>query len=180
MIRKSFLASFLVALGVAVNLSLGPPLGPFLFSFGLLSICYLDAFLFTGKAGYLWKDAPGELGMILALNMISGWGFGRLLATIRPEFVAIAAGIVDSWGWTWTFFLESFFCGAIMFLCVELYQRKTILGIILGVPIFIFCGFQHSIANIIYLGLANSFSFVIILCIVGNLLGSIFVSEITK
>ena len=178
MIKKSILAPLLVALGVAVNLSLGPPLGPFLFAFGLLGICVLEANLFTGKAGYLWRENPIQLTQILFLNLISGYAYGVLLSFMNPEYSDKAYNLIDSWSWSWAYFLSSFFCGIIMFLCVELYKRKNILGIILGVPIFIFCGFQHSIANIIYLGLANSFSFVIILCIVGNLLGSIFISEI--
>ena len=66
-------------------------------------------------------------------------------------------------------------CGVIMYLAVKMYKEKTALGIIFGVPLFIFSGFQHSIANIITLGVASTFDWSIILCILGNFIGSLFV-----
>ena len=59
--KKGILASILIGFGVAVLLFLGNPLGPVLFAFGLLGVCYLDAWLFTGKAGYYWKNKITEL-----------------------------------------------------------------------------------------------------------------------
>lgn len=38
------------------------------------------------------------------------------------------------------------------------------------------CGYQHCIANIIVLGVAGTFSHTILLCIVGNLIGSIIIN----
>ena len=46
-----------------------------------------------------------------------------------------------------------------MYICVNEYkENNSIIGILYGVPLFIFCGFQHSIANIIILGVARTFS----------------------
>ena len=60
-----------------------------------------------------------------------------------------------------------------MYLAVEMYRRGTKLGILIGVPLFIFCGFQHSIANVITMGVAMEFSWTILLCALGNFLGAI-------
>ena len=63
----------------------------------------------------------------------------------------------------------------IMYIAVYMYRKGTPLGIIFGIPLFILCGFQHCIANIITLGVALTFSPTIFICILGNLIGSLFV-----
>ena len=60
-----------------------------------------------------------------------------------------------------------------MYLAVALYRHGTKLGIMFGVPLFIFCGFQHSIANVITLGVAVQFSWTVLLCALGNFIGAI-------
>ena len=173
MIKKAILAPILIGLGVVVNLILGQPLGPIFFSFGLLGVCYLEAELFTGKAGYMWRNKKFELSIILIINLIVGWAFGQIIGIMNPGLILPATKVVSHFSWSLPYFIESLLCGMVMYVCVSLYKKKTNLGIMLGVPLFIYCGFQHSIANIIYLGLANSFSSAIILCIFGNFLGSV-------
>ena len=177
--KKGILASILIGFGVAVLLFLGNPLGPVLFAFGLLGVCYLDAWLFTGKAGYYWKNKTTELFTILCVNLISGHAFGWLLGYSSPQLVPVAMEKVASWTFDAEFFVRAVFCGAIMYICVELFKRGTVFGIFFGVPLFIFCGFQHCIANIIVLGVASHPEFVwswtILLAIVGNLIGSIII-----
>lgn len=70
---KGILASILIGFGVAVLLFLGNPLGPVLFAFGLMGVCYLQADLYTGKAGYYWKNKKAELAKILILNLAAGY-----------------------------------------------------------------------------------------------------------
>lgn len=67
---KSILASILIGFGVAVLLFLSNPLGPVLFAFGLMGVCYLQADLYTGRAGYYWKDKKAELTKILVINLV--------------------------------------------------------------------------------------------------------------
>lgn len=50
-LKRSILAPILIGLGAILLLYIGSPIGPFLFAFGLLGVCMLDADLFTGKAG---------------------------------------------------------------------------------------------------------------------------------
>lgn len=177
MIKKSILAPILIALGVVVNLILGQPLGPIFFAFGLLSVCYLEVDLFTGKAGYMWRNKKFELlFVILPINLIVGWAFGKVIGVMEPSLIAPATSLIAQFSWSLPYFLKSIFCGMVMYICVSLYKKKTNLGIMFGVPLFIYCGFQHSIANIIYLGIAGAFNISIFLCAFGNLLGSMIIN----
>lgn len=174
--KKSVFASLCIALGVAVQLNIGNPLGALLFSFGLLVICKEDANLFTGKVGFLWRNRFLDLFPILGINLLFGWIFGNILGIANSNLVVEANSRISSWEFSKEFFLQSFFCGVIMYLAVKLYKGKNLYGIFIGVPLFILCGFQHCIANIIILGIGKTFSATIFLCILGNTLGSIFVS----
>lgn len=175
LVRLAVAASFLIGLGDFVLLKIGEPLGPFLFSFGLLGVCVLGLNLFTGKCGFIFEDKIKVLDIVLILiiNLIFGYAIGVLFNVMDGSIVGAAEAKVANWGISWGFFLKSVMCGAIMYLAVELYRRGTKLGILIGVPLFIFSGFQHSIANVITMGVAISFSWSILLCALGNFIGSI-------
>lgn len=175
LIRLSVGASLLIGLGDYVLLKVSEPIGPFLFSFGLLGVCIMGLNLFTGKCGFWFEDRIKffDLLIILVANLIAGYGFGAIFGMMDSTIVTAAEWKVAAWEMTLSFFLKSAMCGAIMYLAVELYRRGTKLGILLGVPLFIFCGFQHSIANVITMGVAGVFSWSIILCALGNLVGAL-------
>jgi formate/nitrite transporter FocA (FNT family) len=177
---KSVLASILIGFGVAVLLFLGNPLGPILFAFGLMGVCYLQADLYTGKAGYYWKDKKANLATILILNLAAGYTFGLLLGYSSPQLIPVALEKIAGWDFSMAFFIRSIFCGMIMYICVDIFKRGSYIGILYGVPLFIFCGFQHCIANIIVLGVAQSWSWTLILAIIGNLVGSMIINILSK
>ena len=177
---KSVLASILIGFGVAVLLFLGNPLGPILFAFGLMGVCYLQADLYTGKAGYYWKDKKANLATILILNLAAGYTFGLLLGYSSPQLIPVALEKIASWDFSMAFFIRSMFCGMIMYICVDIFKRGSYVGILYGVPLFIFCGFQHCIANVIVLGVAQSWSWTLILVIIGNLVGSMIINVLSK
>lgn len=177
---KSVLASILIGCGVAVLLFLGNPLGPILFAFGLMGVCYLQADLYTGKAGYYWKDKKANLATILILNLAAGYTFGLLLGYSSPQLIPVALEKIASWDFSMAFFIRSMFCGMIMYICVDIFKRGSYIGILYGVPLFIFCGFQHCIANVIVLGVAQSWSWTLILAIIGNLVGSMIINVLSK
>lgn len=173
---KSILSPILIGFGVVVNLTLGAPLGAILFSFGLLGVCMLGADLFTGKAGYMWRTQPIELIKILLINLLAGYLFGMIVSIGFPNLIPLAISKIVSWMFSLQFFIQSIFCGMIMYIAVDIYKKGSLMGIFFGVPLFIFCGFQHCIANIIVLGIAGTFNSSILLAIVGNLVGSIIIS----
>lgn len=175
LVRLSAGASLLIGLGDFVLLKIGEPIGPFLFAFGLLGVCVLGLNLFTGKCGFLIEDKIKitDLIIILLVNLICGYAIGVMFSLFDNAIIGVAEAKVASWSMSLEFFLKSVMCGVIMYLAVELYRRGTKLGILLGVPLFIFCGFQHSIANVITMGVAVEFSWTILLCAAGNFVGAI-------
>ena len=175
LIRLSAAASLLIGLGDFVLLKIGQPLGPFLFAFGLLGVCILGLNLFTGKCGFLFEDniKLSDLIIILLSNLVFGYAFGVIFSMMDSAIIETAEAKVVSWSMSWEFFLDSMACGAIMYLAVDLYRKGSKLGILIGVPLFIFCGFQHSIANAITMGVATGFSWTVALCAAGNFAGSL-------
>lgn len=168
-------ASLLIGLGDYVLLKIGEPIGPFLFSFGLLGVCALGANLFTGKCGFLIEDRIGifELLTILVINLVFGYLIGAVFGLIDESVATAAAAKVANWDISGEFFLKSALCGVIMYLAVAIYRKGSPLGILLGVPLFIFCGFQHSIANVITLGTTMTFDWSVLLCAAGNFVGAL-------
>lgn len=177
LINKSIAASLLIALGNYALLKVGNPLGPFLFALGLLGVCYMGQNLFTGKCGFLFEDKIKitDLLLILIFNLIAGYLFGLAFSITDKEVFANAVLKVSTWDISWAFFIKSILCGVVMYIAVYLYRQKTPLGIIYGIPLFIFCGFQHCIANIITMGVARTFHWSIIIAIIGNFLGSLLI-----
>lgn len=172
-------ASLLIGLGDYVLLKIGTPIGPFLFAFGLLGVCVLKLNLFTGKCGFLFEDniKVSDLIIILVANLIFGYLVGMTFGLIDSEVLAAAGSKVAGWECSVEFFLKSVLCGVIMYLAVAIFRKGSPLGILFGVPLFIFCGFQHSIANAITAGVTMELNLNIILpiliCAAGNLVGAL-------
>lgn len=175
LVRLSAGASLLIGLGDYVLLKIGTPIGPFLFAFGLLGVCVIGLNLFTGKCGFVIEDRikVSDLAIMLAVNLVCGYAFGVMFGVMDASIIAVASEKVVGWDLDWGFFLRSAACGAVMYLAVDLYRRGTVLGVLLGVPLFIFCGFQHSVANAVTMGAAMDFSWTILLCAAGNFIGAI-------
>ena len=138
--------------------------------------------LFTGKCGFLFEDKIpfGKLMIILVVNLLAGYYMGLMFSFCDKDVVANAILKVASWELSIPFFLKSILCGIIMYIAVLMYRKGTPLGIIFGIPLFIFCGFQHCIANVITLGVARTFHWSLILCVLGNFLGSLFMWYISR
>jgi len=138
--------------------------------------------LFTGKCGFLIQDKinPLDLFIILIINLVSGYIFGFIFSIADIEIFDNAVQKVATWEFSLPFFIKSVLCGIIMYIAVYMYKKGTPLGIIYGIPLFIFCGFQHCIANIITLGAARTMDWSIFLCILGNFIGSLFIWYISK
>lgn len=173
LIRKSAAAAILIAVGDFVLLRNGAPLGAFLFAFGLLGVCMLGANLFTGKAGAMKKNhlKPQDMLIILGVNLIVGYLAGFIMSYCDSDVKIAAISKVETWSFDLAFLIRAFFCGVIMYISVQGY-KKTPLAVLIGVPVFILCGFQHCIANIITLGIANTWHWSILLAIAGNWFGS--------
>lgn len=175
LVNKSVGASILISLGVYGLLKLGNPLGPVLFTLGLLGVCYMGLNLFTGKCGFVIEDKIkfSDLIIILIVNLVAGYLLGLLYSLADTDVLANATSKVATWEVSLAFFIKSILCGVIMYIAVFMYRKGTPLGIMFGIPLFIFSGFQHCIANIITLGVARTMDLSIVICIIGNFLGSL-------
>ena len=182
LINKSIGASLLISLGNYALLKLGNPIGPVIFALGLLGVCYMGLNLFTGKCGFLFQDKikVKDLIIILLVNLLAGYLIGLLFSITDTEVFDNAVAKVKTWEVSLPFFIKSVLCGIIMYIAVYMYRKGTPLGIIFGIPLFIFCGFQHCIANIITLGVANTFHLSILICIIGNFIGSLMMWYLSK
>ena len=182
LVNKAVAASVLIGLGNYALLKLGEPIGPVIFALGLLGVCYMGLNLFTGKCGFLFQDKIKytDLFIILVVNLIAGYILGLAFSKTDPELIAKAVAKVSTWNISLSFFLKSILCGMIMYIAVYMYKKGTPLGIIYGIPLFIFCGFQHCIANIITLGVARTFDASIFTCILGNFIGSLIMWYLAK
>ena len=182
LINKSIGAAMLIALGNFALLKLGNPIGPVIFALGLLGVCYMGQNLFTGKCGFLFQDKIKvlDLGIILIVNLVAGYLIGLVFSITDVDVFNNAVTKVGTWEVSISFFVKSILCGIIMYIAVFMYKKGTPLGIIYGIPLFIFCGFQHCIANIITLGVARTMHLSIIICILGNFAGSLLCWYITR
>ena len=182
LINKSVGAAILIGLGDYALLKLGNPIGPVLFTLGLLGVCYMGQNLFTGKCGFLISDKIKllDLFLILLFNLIAGYLLGLLFSITDKEVLSNAVSRVTTWEFSFPYFVKGVMCGVIMYIAVFMYKKGTPLGIIFGIPLFIFCGFQHCIANIITLGAAQTMHVAIILAIIGNFVGSLLMWYFSK
>ena len=150
--RRSLFAGLLIGLGAAGYLALGGIPGAVIFAFGLISVVLSGVPLYTGRAG-VTTDIPG-LVLIWLFNVIGCILIGLLVMSLGGESVERAGTVVAgrlAQG-PWRSFLRAVGCGLIIDIAVWLYRTtKSVLPVIFGVPLFILCGFYHSIADVVYL-----------------------------
>lgn len=175
---KSILAGLCIGLGAFANLMIGEIPGAIGFTLGLLCIVSLDFNLFTGLIGLLdfTKVIKNTLDLkpvriinipdiVLLFRSILFWNIlGVFLMSVIIKFSGIDISNVAyeliktrlSLSWFNAFF-RAVGCGIIMDFIVTSYREKnTYLPILFGVPVFILCGFLHSIAEPFYLFTALS------------------------
>ena len=126
--------------------------GAVIFSFGLLTVLGYKLKLYTGTAGFINKGEVGQLFMTLFGNIV-GCFCASLLARVTPlEIQAAAQNILELRLRTGALRcgLLGIGCGFIMSSAVQSAREKQYLPLLLGVPLFIVCGFTHCIADAFY------------------------------
>lgn len=197
---SSVVAGMLISIGTTVYLSLinmgQKIIGSFLFGIGLFTIINFNSWLYTGKIGFILEKKVdyvkeliicffgNTLGAFLLTFIISCTRYGSNLSQIALELVNAKQN--DSW---YSIIILSFLCGMLIYIAVKGQEickdgfSKTLI-VFLSVMVFILSGFEHVIANISYYTFANLFNmkvvFYIILMMVGNSLGSIFLNLLYK
>lgn len=155
---------------------LGKILGSILFAIGLFLVCTFYLSLYTGKIGMVFEGKQDKyfyisLPAMLFGNAIGAFAFGYICYCL---FGLTGTGLYDSavnaanarltfnvWSDYVVTCIKSFLCGVCVYLAVKAFSLNRLrpLGILLlvfFVFVFVYCGFQHCIANMFYFGMANS------------------------
>ena len=164
-----------------------------LFSIGLILVCTLGLQLYTGKVGVVFDDREKlkenaiNLPIMLLGNAIGAFALGIICHFIFMNVPDIAVRILKiSEGKTGsdTVFLQGIFCGALVYIAVYFFKNlqnyaMKIIGIITAVTLFVYCGFQHCIANMFYFGMAFNWNlnmlWNLLIVIVTNSIGALLV-----
>lgn len=177
-------AGILISLGGAVFLKCDNRyVGAVLFAVALTGICMLGCNLYTGKICYIPqkhdRDALTVLLMGLLGNIVATAAAGYLLRYAVPELGSAAetlcAGKLAAQNLLQTL-IRGIFCGCCIYIAVEIYKsHQNTIGILLGIPVFILSGFEHSVADMFYFaasGIVSLEAFVFIAAVIaGNSIG---------
>ena len=152
---------------------LGKVLGSLLFSVGLFLVCTFGLSLYTGKIGLIYEGKQNAEYYISLPVMIIGNAIGAFLLGYACYFIFRNTDIMETVNATCAVrttlsnfndylscIVKSTLCGFCVYMAVKLFARNRLkpLGIgllILFVFIFVYCGFQHCIANMFYFGFGN-------------------------
>ena len=182
------LAGCLVSIGGTVLLSCDNRyLGALLFCIALLAICWFGFNLYTGKVGFLALDHSGKslrtayIGLLG--NFLGTLAMGFLIALALPALreAALAACEKRLTQLPTQTLLRGCFCGLLMYVAVWTFrEKKTVLGILFCIPVFVLSGFEHSIADMFYFSLAGTVFraqslLFLLLVVLGNSIGGLFI-----
>lgn len=152
-IPPAILAGICISIGCVVNLRVGGVAGAVLFAFGLTTVVYYGMKLYTGTAGFIRRQGDWSmLILVLVGNIIGCLLTAWLIGYAQPDCIEPASNILAGrlTKGPWACFLLAIGCGFIMTTAVEFARKGKMLPLIFGVPVFILCGFAHSIADAFY------------------------------
>ena len=178
-----------------VNGELGKVLGSILFSVGLFLVCTFRLSLYTGKIGLVFEEKQTKefyvsLPIMLVGNAIGAFGLGYICYFIfrntdimnTVNAACLARTTLNSFNDYLSCIVKSILCGFCVYMAVYCFNKDRLrpLGIsllVFFVFLFVYCGFQHCIANMFYFGFGNhiywSTLFNLLVCITFNSFGPI-------
>lgn len=167
-VKFSMMAGVAISLGGVAYLSTGNAL---LFPIGLLIVCVYRLYLFTGKVGYFGSNEGHfkvwELFAMWVFNTIGAYLTGIIVGVAKPELIDAAVALRDKKldeGFL-KLILLGVLCNVMIFLAVDAYKwfsadKETLVvgvfALFAFTSTFVFCGFEHCVANAFYFGLAGS------------------------
>lgn len=172
-------AAMMISIASYCNLISGNKyVGAVLFAFGLIAVCRYSMSLFTGMAGYIVKKNALEFAVVTAVNCVFAFGFGVLGSfnpAVREKAVEVCTAKLSN-NLLWLF-VSAIFCGILIYLGVDIFKKHgTYIGIIFSIPVFVLCGFDHTVADLFYYGAAGNYNaadlLVLPVLIAGNIVGS--------
>lgn len=150
--RSALMAGVCIGIAGFGFLAIGSIAGAVTFAFGLLAVVHYRLKLYTGTAGFFAKGEFLNLCAILGMNIV-GCLLVALMARLSPlplqetaqKIVEsrLNAGILECG-------VLAIGCGFIMTTAVKWARETKFLPLLFGVPLFIFCGFPHCVADAFY------------------------------
>ena len=175
-LRSAIIAGICISIGCVVNLRVGGVAGAVLFAFGLLAVVHYKLKLYTGTAGFIRAKGDWTMITVVLLGNIIGCALTALAyAYAQPDILPPDLAIVQSRLAKGPFacFLLAIGCGFIMTTAVQFGREGRFLPLLFGVPVFILCGFAHSIADAFYfLAVPETYSTQLLLIYVAEVLGN--------
>lgn len=139
---------------------IGGFIGAVLFSFGLIVVVHNKHVLYTGTAGFVTKDTWRMLPISIFGNLLGCVLFGMIVRYVQPSLIDVADGIINVrlGNGLLKNCLLAVLCGFIMTEAVyhSKFNGGKYLPLVYGVPLFIVCGFAHSIADIFYYAMGST------------------------
>ncbi|MBQ9728042.1 MAG: formate/nitrite transporter family protein [Clostridia bacterium] len=170
----------------------GRLVGACLFSLAIFAIMAFEMKLFTGMVAsipamsvkHLWQLVVcflcNALGVLLVGAISEYTPFGGVAA---ENGAALIAGKLDLEKWPLVAVCSSMLCGVLITTSVRSPYHvvekglSATLGVVFPIIVFAFCGFDHSVANMLYFYYLGEFSWKIVayvlLTIVGNVIGGV-------
>ena len=176
---KAVAAGIMISIGGAVYLSCDNKyIGAVAFCVGLISVVLFKMELYTGKVGYVVTESrsfiidtlisiPGNLAGCAIVGLFCS-PFGNTAAVCAAKLAKSPPRV----------FIDAALCGLLIYVCVEIWKKHgKLIGILFCVPVFILCGFEHSVADMFYFFNGRSFStgsvMFILIVISGNGVGAV-------
>ena len=156
-LSSSILAGICIAFGGIAFLKVGGLSGAVLFTFGFFTVVHYKWKLFTGKAGFFESKKDFYNLFLILFGNIVGTSLVALLANIAmPALVPVASEILANRmeNTIPSTIILGAGCGFVMTTAVTFGREGKFLPLLFGVPLFIMCGFLHSIADAFYYAVA--------------------------
>ena len=139
---------------------IGGFIGAVLFAFGLIVVVHNKHVLYTGTAGFVTKKTWQMVPISIIGNLVGCVLFGLIVRYVHPPLTEVADGIINTRLANGLFknCLLAILCGFIMTEAVyhSKFNGERYLPLVFGVPLFIVCGFAHSIADIFYYAMGST------------------------
>lgn len=190
---KAVVAGIFIGIGGTAFLMIeNKVIGSIMFAVGLFAICTMGFNLFTGKVCYVFENKVTYLIdlIVIWLGNLCGTilialleSFTRIYPTLQEKALIMCQTKFTDEPISWL--ILGFFCNILIYLAVDEYKNNPhelgkYLSIIFGVSVFIICGFEHCVADMYYISIANAWTYahafeVIAIVTIGNCIGGIFI-----
>lgn len=176
----------------------GKLIGACMFSLGIYTIVVFEMRLFTGMIADIptlgvknsWQLAVCFLCNAIGVAITSVFVYYSYIGeTVVAQASNLMSAKLNANGWWFSGFCSSVLCGALISISVKANKYapakkvSSTVGVLFPIIVFAFCGFDHSVANMMYFYYLGEISWrvvgYILLSILGNIIGGVFLPAIT-